>query len=156
MPALDALDVWKDVNALARNANRIREWVHGTRHFPEAPGSSDPQRVLQSSPTVTKNLGCGQYVLLLLQKTCPCASFAGQQETFLNIRGRGQCEIRAAKEVFASSSTYRAIALTRVPSRGFDAATWSPSLLACKRNGWRSENRYCRRDVHLDTEIRLS
>lgn len=57
----------------------------------------------------------------------PDASFAGQQETFLNIRGVDNV-IRAAKEVFASLFNDRAIAY-----RVHQASTtsWSPCPPAC-------------------------
>jgi len=111
--ALDALDV-DDVNALARTGAQIRQWVMEAE-FPEqlnqeirehfallSQGNPDIAVAVRSSATA---------------EDLPDASFAGQQETFLNIRGVENV-IRAAKEVFASLFNDRAIAY-RV-HQGFD------------------------------------
>ncbi len=111
--ALDALDV-DDVNALARTGAQIRQWVMEAE-FPErlneeiriafaelSKGNPDIAVAVRSSATA---------------EDLPDASFAGQQETFLNIRGVDNV-IRAAKEVFASLFNDRAIAY-RV-HQGFD------------------------------------
>ena len=111
--ALDALDV-DDVNALARTGAQIRQWVMEAE-FPErlneeirvafaemAAGNDNMAVAVRSSATA---------------EDLPDASFAGQQETFLNIRGVDNV-IRAAKEVFASLFNDRAIAY-RV-HQGFD------------------------------------
>jgi len=111
--ALDALDV-DDVNALARTGAQIRQWVMEAE-FPErlneeirsafaelSKGNPDIAVAVRSSATA---------------EDLPDASFAGQQETFLNIRGVENV-IRAAKEVFASLFNDRAIAY-RV-HQGFD------------------------------------
>ena len=111
--ALDALDV-DDVNALARTGAQIRQWVMEAE-FPErlneeiriafaelSKGNPDIAVAVRSSATA---------------EDLPDASFAGQQETFLNIRGVDNV-IRAAKEVFASLFNDRAISY-RV-HQGFD------------------------------------
>jgi len=111
--ALDALDV-DDVNALAKTGAQIRQWVMDAE-FPErldreirqafaemAAGNDNMAVAVRSSATA---------------EDLPDASFAGQQETFLNIRGVDNV-IRAAKEVFASLFNDRAIAY-RV-HQGFD------------------------------------
>lgn len=111
--ALDALDV-DDVNALAKTGAQIRQWVMDAE-FPErlneeiriafaelSKGNPDIAVAVRSSATA---------------EDLPDASFAGQQETFLNIRGVENV-IRAAKEVFASLFNDRAIAY-RV-HQGFD------------------------------------
>jgi pyruvate,water dikinase len=111
--ALDALDV-DDVNALAKTGAQIRQWVMDAS-FPEelntqirtafaamANGNENMAVAVRSSATA---------------EDLPDASFAGQQETFLNIRGVENV-IRAAKEVFASLFNDRAIAY-RV-HQGFD------------------------------------
>lgn len=98
--ALDALDV-DDVNALAKTGAQIRQWIMEAE-FPEklnaeirtafaklSEGNPDIAVAVRSSATA---------------EDLPDASFAGQQETFLNIRGVENV-IRAAKEVFASFST---------------------------------------------------
>ncbi|MGZ7456798.1 phosphoenolpyruvate synthase [Pseudomonas sp. Ma2-10] len=111
--ALDALDV-DDVNALAKTGAQIRQWIMDAE-FPEklnaeirtafatlSAGNPDMAVAVRSSATA---------------EDLPDASFAGQQETFLNIRGVENV-IRAAKEVFASLFNDRAISY-RV-HQGFD------------------------------------
>ncbi|MFS2127791.1 phosphoenolpyruvate synthase [Pseudomonas sp. Pseusp97] len=111
--ALDALDV-DDVNALAKTGAQIRQWVMDAefpaqldaeirKAFAEMAGGNDNMAVAVRSSATAEDL--------------PDASFAGQQETFLNIRGVDNV-IRAAKEVFASLFNDRAIAY-RV-HQGFD------------------------------------
>ncbi|WP_416423318.1 phosphoenolpyruvate synthase [Pseudomonas sp. App30] len=111
--ALDALDV-DDVNALAKTGAQIRQWIMDAEfpeqlnteiraHFAElSKGNPDIAVAVRSSATA---------------EDLPDASFAGQQETFLNIRGVDNV-IRAAKEVFASLFNDRAISY-RV-HQGFD------------------------------------
>ncbi|KJJ61996.1 phosphoenolpyruvate synthase [Pseudomonas sp. Choline-3u-10] len=110
---LDALDV-DDVNALAKAGAQIRGWVMEAQFppkldadiraaFAEMAGGNDHMAVAVRSSATAEDL--------------PDASFAGQQETFLNIRGVDNV-IRAAKEVFASLFNDRAIAY-RV-HQGFD------------------------------------
>ncbi|WP_339418818.1 MULTISPECIES: phosphoenolpyruvate synthase [unclassified Pseudomonas] len=111
--ALDALDV-DDVNALSKTGAQIRQWIMDAE-FPEklneeirvafaalSAGNPDMAVAVRSSATA---------------EDLPDASFAGQQETFLNIRGVENV-IRAAKEVFASLFNDRAISY-RV-HQGFD------------------------------------
>lgn len=111
--ALDVLDV-NDVNALAKTGAQIRQWVMdaefpsqldaGIRSaFAEMSAGNEHMAVAVRSSATAEDL--------------PDASFAGQQETFLNIRGVDNV-IRAAKEVFASLFNDRAIAY-RV-HQGFD------------------------------------
>ncbi|MBK4989632.1 MULTISPECIES: phosphoenolpyruvate synthase [unclassified Pseudomonas] len=111
--ALDALDV-DDVNALAKTGAQIRQWVMDAPFparldaeirtaFAEMSKGNDNMAVAVRSSATAEDL--------------PDASFAGQQETFLNIRGVDNV-IRAAKEVFASLFNDRAIAY-RV-HQGFD------------------------------------
>ncbi|MBF8723342.1 MULTISPECIES: phosphoenolpyruvate synthase [Pseudomonas] len=111
--ALDALDV-DDVNALAKTGAQIRQWVMDAEFparldaeirtaFAEMAQGNDNMAVAVRSSATAEDL--------------PDASFAGQQETFLNIRGVDNV-IRAAKEVFASLFNDRAIAY-RV-HQGFD------------------------------------
>jgi pyruvate,water dikinase len=111
--ALSALDV-EDVNQLAEVGAKVRGWVMETP-FPAAleeniresyqalcDGGDDLAVAVRSSATA---------------EDLPDASFAGQQETFLNISGI-ESIIKAAKEVFASLFNDRAIAY-RV-HKGFD------------------------------------
>ncbi|AUA32424.1 phosphoenolpyruvate synthase [Pseudomonas sp. SGAir0191] len=111
--ALDALDV-DDVNALAKTGAQIRQWVKEAEFparldaeirtaFAEMANGNDNMAVAVRSSATAEDL--------------PDASFAGQQETFLNIRGVDNV-IRAAKEVFASLFNDRAISY-RV-HQGFD------------------------------------
>ncbi len=111
--ALDTLDV-DDVNTLAKTGAQIRQWVMDAPFpaeldkqiriaFAEMAGGNDNMAVAVRSSATAEDL--------------PDASFAGQQETFLNIRGVDNV-IRAAKEVFASLFNDRAIAY-RV-HQGFD------------------------------------
>jgi pyruvate,water dikinase len=107
--ALATLDV-EDVGVLAATGRRIRDWILSTP-FPaplekavltaleamerERPAGSAPLAVAVRSSATAEDL--------------PEASFAGQQETFLNVRG-GADVLRAMHEVFASLFTDRAIA----------------------------------------------
>lgn len=110
---LDSLDV-DDVNALAKAGAQIRQWVMDAE-FPEALDQQIRQAFAEMS--------AGNESMAVAVRSSataedlPDASFAGQQETFLNIRGVDNV-IRAAKEVFASLFNDRAIAY-RV-HQGFD------------------------------------
>ena len=104
--ALARLDV-DDVAALARTGAQIRQWVVDTPFPPAleaeikrqyetlvADGAADASFAVRSSATA---------------EDLPDASFAGQQESFLNIHGYGNI-LHAIKEVFASLYNDRAIA----------------------------------------------
>ncbi len=103
--ALDALDV-DDVNALVKTGAEIRQWVLDTPFPMEltiaiteqyqrlvAESGADMSFAVRSSATA---------------EDLPDASFAGQQETFLNIVGLENI-MHAIKEVFASLYNDRAI-----------------------------------------------
>ena len=103
--ALDALDV-EDVNALVKTGAEIRQWVIDTPFPMEltiaiteqyqrlvAESNADMSFAVRSSATA---------------EDLPDASFAGQQETFLNIVGLENI-MHAIKEVFASLYNDRAI-----------------------------------------------
>jgi pyruvate,water dikinase len=103
--ALDALDV-EDVNALVKCGAEIRQWVLDTPFPMEltiaiteqyqrlvADSTADMSFAVRSSATA---------------EDLPDASFAGQQETFLNIVGLENI-MHAIKEVFASLYNDRAI-----------------------------------------------
>ncbi|WP_447897651.1 phosphoenolpyruvate synthase [Pseudomonas aeruginosa] len=111
--ALDALDV-DDVNALAKTGAQIRQWVMEAE-FP-ARLDSEIRQAFAALANGNDNLAVAVRSSATAEDL-PDASFAGQQETFLNIRGVDNV-IRAAKEVFASLFNDRAIAY-RV-HRGFD------------------------------------
>ncbi len=102
--ALDALDV-DDVDALIETGAKIRQWVLD-HPFPPAleeairdafatlaEGQNDMAVAVRSSATA---------------EDLPDASFAGQQETFLNVRGLDNIML-AIKDVFASLFNDRAI-----------------------------------------------
>jgi len=112
---LEGLDV-DDVKTLTETGKDIRQWIIDTP-FPAAldeavsgafaelaEGNADISVAVRSSATA---------------EDLPDASFAGQQETFLNIRGLDNVKI-AIKEVFASLYNDRAIAY-RV-HKGFEHA----------------------------------
>ncbi len=102
--ALDKLDV-EDVKALAACGQRIREWILATPFAPEL-----QQAVLESWRQMDR--GAGIAVAVRSSATAedlPEASFAGQQETFLNVRGEAAL-LRALHGVYASLYTDRAIA----------------------------------------------
>ena len=109
---LARLDV-DDVAELARAGAQIRDWIRA------APLSE----VLRSEvETAYRQLGEGRDVSVAVRSSAtaedlPDASFAGQQETYLNIRGLEHV-IEAIHEVFASLFNDRAIAY-RV-HKGFD------------------------------------
>ncbi|KAF0594537.1 phosphoenolpyruvate synthase [Pseudomonas aeruginosa] len=111
--ALDALDV-DDVNALAKTGAQIRQWVMEAE-FP-ARLDSEIRQAFAALANGNDNLSVAVRSSATAEDL-PDASFAGQQETFLNIRGVDNV-IRAAKEVFASLFNDRAIAY-RV-HQGFD------------------------------------
>jgi pyruvate,water dikinase len=103
--ALDALDV-EDVNALAVCGQQIRSWIMDTP-FPTALTveiSAQYQRlVAESSADMSFAVRSSATA-----EDLPDASFAGQQETFLNIHGLDNI-LHAIKEVFASLYNDRAI-----------------------------------------------
>ncbi|ELC0886566.1 TPA: phosphoenolpyruvate synthase [Pseudomonas aeruginosa] len=111
--ALDALDV-DDVNALAKTGAQIRQWVMEAE-FP-ARLDSEIRQAFAALANGNDNLAVAVRSSATAEDL-PDASFAGQQETFLNIRGVDNV-IRATKEVFASLFNDRAIAY-RV-HQGFD------------------------------------
>ncbi|MGX5724653.1 phosphoenolpyruvate synthase [Metapseudomonas otitidis] len=111
--ALDKLDV-DDVNALAKTGAEIRQWVMDA----EFPARLDAEIRAAFAEMAAGNENIAVAVRSsATAEDLPDASFAGQQETFLNIRGVDNV-IRAAKEVFASLFNDRAIAY-RV-HQGFD------------------------------------
>jgi len=100
---LDALDI-EDVSALAKTGADIRGWVLAAslpprleqeirEHYTKLAADSDASFAVRSSATA---------------EDLPDASFAGQQETFLNIHGIDNI-LHAIREVFASLYNDRAI-----------------------------------------------
>ena len=111
---LDALDV-DNVNKLAQTGRQIRQWVMDTP-FPPALNKA----IDEAYATLEKEYGTEVTWAVRSSATAedlPDASFAGQQETFLNVRGSDGV-LLAVKHVFASLFNDRAIAY-RV-HRGFD------------------------------------
>lgn len=102
---LDGLDV-DDVNALAKAGAQIRQWIIDTPFQPEFEAA-----IRSSFDTLTAGMGNDASFAVRSSATAedmPDASFAGQQETFLNVRGYDQV-IEAIKHVFASLFNDRAI-----------------------------------------------
>ncbi|WP_392567087.1 phosphoenolpyruvate synthase [Utexia brackfieldae] len=109
---LDTLNV-DDVNALAKAGSQIRQWIME---------ADFPAQLDQDIRHAFAQLANGHDIAVAVRSSAtaedlPDASFAGQQETFLNIKGVDNV-IYAAKEVFASLFNDRAIAY-RV-HQGFD------------------------------------
>ncbi|MBP2603817.1 pyruvate,water dikinase [Acinetobacter calcoaceticus] len=103
-----------DVNALAETGAKIRQWIV------ETPLTATLEQEIRAAFTTLSNGNPEIAVAVRSSATAedlPDASFAGQQETFLNIRGIDNVLI-AIKEVFASLYNDRAISY-RV-HQGFD------------------------------------
>ncbi|MBX5459992.1 MAG: phosphoenolpyruvate synthase [Steroidobacteraceae bacterium] len=110
--ALADLDV-EDVTKLASTGAQIRQWILSTPFPPQL-----EQAVLDELARMSK----GAEIAVAVRSSAtaedlPEASFAGQQETFLNVRG-APAVLKAMHEVFASLFNDRAIAY-RV-HHGFD------------------------------------
>ena len=110
---LDELNI-DDIQQLTQAGARIRQWIMDEPFRPEFEeaivnsyrelcGDQDDLAVAVRSSATAEDL--------------PDASFAGQQETFLNIRG-AQNVLRAVREVFASLFNDRAISYRE--HQGFD------------------------------------
>lgn len=102
---LDGLDV-DDVSALSKAGRDIRQWVIDT------PFQSDFEQALQQAyqQLVDNSVGEASFAVRssATAEDMPDASFAGQQETFLNVRGYESVH-EAVKHVFASLFNDRAI-----------------------------------------------
>jgi len=102
---LDALDV-DDVNALARAGSQIRQWII------ETPFQTELEDAIKVAfDKLVEEGGSGASFAVRSSATAedmPDASFAGQQETFLNVKGYESVLI-AMKHVFASLFNDRAI-----------------------------------------------
>ena len=101
---LAALDV-EDVRALAEAGALIRQWVVDTPFPPDLEAAIRGQfdRLLAGSPEASFAVRSSATA-----EDLPDASFAGQQETFLNVTGIADI-LRRIKEVFASLYNDRAI-----------------------------------------------
>ena len=94
-----------DVAKLATVGARIREWILATRF---------PAKLEEAVLTEFRRMSGGHDIAVAVRSSAtaedlPEASFAGQQETFLNVRGEQQV-LKAMHEVFASLFNDRAIA----------------------------------------------
>ncbi|MGI9298397.1 MAG: phosphoenolpyruvate synthase [Gammaproteobacteria bacterium] len=118
--AIAALDV-NDTRALARTAGEIR------RRILSAPLPEETERELRAA---YNELGGAVAVRSsATAEDLPDASFAGQQETFLNIRGE-DAVVDAARRVFASLFTDRAVAYRR--HRGYEGGDVALSVAVQK------------------------
>ncbi len=109
---LDDLDV-DDIDALTTAGRTIRDWVVETEL---------PARLMDEIRTTYEQMADGRDIAVAVRSSAtaedlPDASFAGQQETFLNVRGLDHL-VDALHQVFASLFNDRAIAY-RV-HQGFD------------------------------------
>jgi pyruvate,water dikinase len=100
---LAALNV-DDVSALAATGARIRGWIMSTPFPPELQKAvGDELRRMSNGKEISVAVRSSATA-----EDLPEASFAGQQETFLNVRGEGNV-LKAMHEVFASLFNDRAI-----------------------------------------------
>ncbi len=109
---LDNLDV-DDIPALTSAGNTIRNWILETPL---------PDKLMEAVRTSWEEMSGGKDIAVAVRSSAtaedlPDASFAGQQETFLNVRGLDNL-VEAMHQVFASLFNDRAIAY-RV-HQGFD------------------------------------
>ncbi len=103
--ALAELDI-KDVQALALTGSKIRHWLRNA----DMPGDLATE-IREAYLLLEEEYGANPDVAVRSSATAedlPSASFAGQQETYLNIRG-SQTLIDTCRQVFASLFTDRAI-----------------------------------------------
>jgi pyruvate,water dikinase len=109
---LDGLDI-DDVERLSASGARIRGWILETPFHP---------RLQEEILRAWQQMDAGRDIAVAVRSSAtaedlPGASFAGQQETFLNVRGHEQV-LKSMHEVYASLFNDRAIAY-RV-HQGFD------------------------------------
>ncbi len=102
--ALGALDV-DDIEALTHTGSQIRGWMLATPF---------PPRLQEEVVKAWRAMGQGAEFAVAVRSSAtaedlPEASFAGQQETFLNVRGEEQL-LKCMHEVYASLFNDRAIA----------------------------------------------
>ena len=95
----------EDLAQLARTGTQIRRWIMETPF---------PARLQQEVLEAWRQMDQGRGIAVAVRSSAtaedlPEASFAGQQETFLNVRGE-QALLQAMHEVFASLFNDRAIA----------------------------------------------
>ncbi|HHH12628.1 MAG TPA: phosphoenolpyruvate synthase, partial [Thiolapillus brandeum] len=100
-PLLDSLDV-SDVKALAETGRTIRSWIEEAPLQPPLEAAIREAYEAMGSPAVAVRSSA-------TAEDLPEASFAGQQETYLNVRGIDQV-LAKVRQVFASLYNDRAIA----------------------------------------------
>ncbi|ESQ16715.1 MAG: phosphoenolpyruvate synthase [Thiohalocapsa sp. PB-PSB1] len=114
---LDGLDI-DDIAALSEAGLKIRGWIIEQPLQPEL-----DQAIAEAYRQLTEQKGNSDYSWAVRSSATaedlPNASFAGQQETFLNVQGLDQIK-HAIKKVFASLYNDRAIAYRA--HQGFDHA----------------------------------
>ncbi len=101
---LDGLDV-DNIAALTKAGKSIREWILA---------ASLPDRLMDDVRVAWDEMSAGRDIAVAVRSSAtaedlPDASFAGQQETFLNVRGLDNV-VEAMHQVYASLFTDRAIA----------------------------------------------
>ena len=105
--SLDQLDV-DDIQALAKVGKSIRSWIVETPFMPDFEAD-----LRQAYESLVKTIGHSEFSVAVRSSATaedlPDASFAGQQETYLNVRGI-EAVFQAIKQVFASLYNDRAIA----------------------------------------------
>jgi len=103
---LESLDI-EDLGALAATGKDIRQWMMETPFQPELEAAIE--QAWQQLCEIEGSAPCVAVRSSATAEDLPDASFAGQQETFLNVRGLEQVKARI-HEVFASLYNDRAIA----------------------------------------------
>ena len=101
---LNDLDV-DDINALSKSGQTIRKWITDAEL---------PERLTAEMRSAWDEMSGGKDIAVAVRSSAtaedlPDASFAGQQETFLNVRGIEHL-VQALHQVYASLFTDRAIA----------------------------------------------
>jgi pyruvate,water dikinase len=101
---LKDLDV-DNIDTLNEAGHAIRNWITGTEL---------PKRLMDEISTAWNDMAAGRDIAVAVRSSAtaedlPDASFAGQQETFLNVRGFDNL-IEAVHQVYASLFNDRAIA----------------------------------------------
>ncbi|HEY8537613.1 MAG TPA: PEP/pyruvate-binding domain-containing protein, partial [Steroidobacteraceae bacterium] len=120
--ALAELDV-DDVEKLAVVGSQIRSWILGTPF---------PERLEREILEAFDKMSGGRDIAVAVRSSAtaedlPDASFAGQQETFLNVRGRDAL-LKCVHEVFASLFNDRAIAYRVHQGFAHDAVALSAGI----------------------------
>jgi pyruvate,water dikinase len=97
----------EDVTVLAKTGAQIRQWIMETPLLPDM--EADVKKAFQALEKQTKGELAVAVRSSATAEDLPEASFAGQQETLLNVRGLEEV-LKAIRQVFASLFNDRAIA----------------------------------------------